>query len=232
MTFRSLAATAIVIGSVFATTGCDTSAVVQVEFENETGKSTEIQQALSIPHASVAAPTRFAFRLSQIYLAEGVGADNLSVGKTSVVWRAGDCPDRDHCAFVDFARDGRAVMSDVEVGGALTRPGTYRFVRLELCQSETSTPNFQWSNGLMQREIRHARCAISSTELNPPVTLEVGEVAAVKLSYDLSAAVATAPIDEFTADKAAAFIDCNDDVTTWRRSCVRMPTIQATVTKR
>jgi hypothetical protein len=209
------------ISALLWTAGCGESAVVTVSLDNVTSSLD------SAPKASV--PARFGIRLANIYLAENVDSAALnSVGDASIVWSRTFCTN--DCAYVDLARSTLQLNSELRTQAALAHPGTYRYVRLELCQGSPSGPTFEWgpSGATSTRSLAFDSCAITSAPIDPPLQLTPGDTVQISLEYDLATATRTVPITESPGGR---FLDCVVDEASATKTCVALPAVIAKVSR-
>src|SRR5262249_7001613 len=98
--------------------------------------------------------------------------------------------------YFDLARPTAEVNAELNSQGASVSPGTYRYVRLELCKSRGSEiptePKLMWAGPGMASEqpFYSGECVRNSQRFDPPLTLAVGDSVEVTLGYDLDAAIA------------------------------------------
>lgn len=213
--------------------GCNDQAVAKVELTNTT-------------KVDGAAPASFAFRLNKIYLSEDMSKDQLDLGSVSVVWVNPSCSAK-RCDYFDLTQSTQEINGRLGSEPQLTRPGTYRFVRLEICSPGANRPNIEWKTSAMPapRELTHGACAVTSKAFDPPITLEAGDAVTVGLTYDLSSATAPMPatnpgtmVAQVIVEKSASssataapeggFADCDPSAAP-QATCLKLPSFVPTV---
>jgi hypothetical protein len=202
--------------------GCDNRAVVKVELTNA-----------STTGGGQATPATFALRLNRIYLSEDLTATQEDAGNVSVVWVNRDCA-AGSCAYFDLTKSSGEINRVLGAEPQLTRPGTYRYVRLEICNPGAAAPNIEWKTNAMPapREVTHGWCAVTSRSFDPPLTLDAGEAVTIDLSYDLSSVTSPMPVTTLTAsvDARRSFVDCDASAAP-QATCLKMPALVPSVKK-
>jgi hypothetical protein len=201
--------------------GCDNRAVVKVELTNASTASAQ------------GAPATFALRLNRIYLSEDLTVAQEDAGSVSVVWENRECA-AGACAYFDLTKTSSEINRSLGAEPQLTRPGTYRYVRLEICNPGVAAANIEWKTSTMPapREVTHGWCAVTSRAFDPPLTLDAGEAITIDLSYDLSTVTSPMPVATLTAtaDARRSFIDCDASAAP-QATCLKMPALVPSVKK-
>lgn len=207
---------AALVGAAALHLGCDNRAVVKVSFSNAT-PTTSTQALAAQPSADETTP-KFSLRLTSIYLSEQVD-DGMDVGRVSEVWARPGCGNLGQCEFFDFSRATSAVNRELASDPVITRPGTYRYVRMSVCANGEQLANIQYKakGDEASHELWHDRCAVTSQRFDPPIVLEAGEAFEINLEYNLSNVG-----DEVRSADDHGGRDCHDEGEGHKR-CLSMP---------
>ena len=183
-------------------------------------------------------------KMVQIYLVEDVGGDGWdNVGQNAAIWVNPSCPVTtddngvthmsDGCDttkitdFFEFARPSADVNAALNAQKRPVGVGTYRYVRLQVCDNTVTDPNIRFAStvgGAPEPKItRTGNCVMEPAKIDPPVTIAEGDSVEVALKYDLSTAIIDWYFDVTTGTyKDGPAIDsCATSTTSKSTLCVR-----------
>lgn len=89
--------------------------------------------------------------------------------------------------FFNLARSSDEVNAELNSQALPVLPGTYKFVRVSLCQGTPTVPNVRFGLEALDStlEIIYPGCSVSSIEMDPPLVVNSGDNIVVNLAYDL-----------------------------------------------
>ncbi len=188
-----------------------TSGQAKVEFSN----STTLRLAND---ATRYTPSQFAFKLMNVYIVPDVTESNKdNVGVASMIWINPDCTTKDSesesgkkdkdgnkimykykvmdsceeekiSKKFEIARSATEVNADLNSKNYPVLPGTYNYVKLDICIGGPKGNNatFKADGMIDSAEIKLGTCGVTSAKLATPMTIEEGESVIVSLQYDLA----------------------------------------------
>lgn len=155
--------------------------------------------------------TTYSTKFVQIYLVEDLAADGESnEGNSANIWINPDCETLteedgsiriangscDTTKIDDYfalARTSDKVNADLNSQKIPITPGTFRYVRVQLCDNTIDDDNIQFASsegGLATvTTARTGNCIMPPVEIDPPLEVAADETVEVSLSYDLSQAL-------------------------------------------
>jgi hypothetical protein len=175
--------------------GCQTTAEVQVGFEN--GASGPGKPVIG---ADGTTPEVFGIKLVAVYLAEDIDSHTDNVGNVARIWTNPACdPDLRHCgigtpsapfqvtSYFDLARSTQAVNAELNASAQPVPPGTYRDVRLDFAGIDPpdGVPNLRFGTTEDSRDVRYRDNGLT-VALDPAMVIAPGESFLVTLGYDMS----------------------------------------------
>ncbi len=192
-----------IVLAVLTAAGCD-EASVRLALDNQT--------STRAPRAGLLADgTSLRLKMLAVYLAEDVDpVTQDNAGNVEMVWLNPQCGgDVSRCnidgfaepagprvtSYFDLARPTAEVNAELSSQGAAVTPGSYQYVRVEMCkasgQTQPTAPTMMWSGPGMTTEqpFSSGDCGRTSLRFDPPLDLAAGDSVEVSLGYDLDKAI-------------------------------------------
>lgn len=149
---------------------------------------------------------KMAFKMIQIYLIENVnGWDND--GNAGYIWINPACPAKEEengsislkaaCPssqipdYFELARSADEVNAELNSQEVKVKPGTYRYIRVQVCDNGSVDKNIRFAGGgvATEKEATTGNCVLAPALIDPPVELGENEVVEIALGYDLNTAL-------------------------------------------
>jgi len=139
-------------------------------------------------------------KISMVYLVEDVNnATQSNIGQTSMFWINPDCDGTNNgCLPTKISHYFNLSQSTAEIETTLNseaigiRPGTYRYVRVEFCNTELASNSnnyqIQATAQTAQFPVTLSECG-ATTQLPAPLTLAAGDSVVVTLAFDLTSSI-------------------------------------------
>jgi hypothetical protein len=236
------------------TAGCAGGAEVKVAFDHQSGAHTSALTA-----ADGHTPGVFGLKLVALYLSGDVDPGTMNnQGEVGRIWTNDACDaELHHCSigpeggayqlkeYFDLALPSDEVNARLNAQGAMVKPGTYRYLRMDMAgildrdknggKNDPNVPNLRFGDDAASaREVRFASNQIM-VPLDPPMVVGDGDAVTVTLGYDLAGSYFSAPeLDAFHPPDGTSLSDwyCGDlSRNPAHGPCLRFTTFTPAVTR-
>jgi len=151
------------------------------------------------------------------------------IDKKKFIYKTADsnCIDSNVNTFLELARDSAEVNKDLNSQSLPVLPGTYNYVKMDVCigSASTETMKFQADGMPAVQGAKNGTCGITSAKATTPITIAEGESVTISLTYDLAGTVYDYGVGMSKGD------NCYFSADNSFRRCVNFPKITLSASK-